>query len=51
MSAYYVQRAGYTSTYILYIACSYVESNSVLVADDTTSAASPIRRGNPRKDV
>ena len=34
----------------LYMVCSYVESNSVLVSDgDTTSAVSPTRRGAPRK--
>ena len=32
-------------TYILYMVCSHIESNSVLVASgDTTSVASPIRK-------
>ena len=52
MCVYYVQRAGYTLTYILYMVCSYMESNSVLVEnDDATSAVSPTRRGTPGKDV
>ena len=34
------------------ILCSYVASNSVLVADgEITSAVSPTRRGAPRRDV
>ena len=39
---------------VLYIVRSYVESNSVLVADDddtTSSAVSLTRRGGPRNDV
>ena len=47
---YYMQFAGYTSVYVV---CSYVESNSVLlVADDdiTSSAVSPtLRRGAHEK--
>ena len=41
------------SIYMLYIpVCSYVESDSVLDADDdTTSTVSPTRRRSPRKDV
>ena len=41
-----------TPACILYIVCSYVDPNPVLVADDdTTSAVSPTRRGAPRNDV
>ena len=42
----YIQFAGYTSVYAVLRMQLYVESNSVLVAnDDTTSAVSPTRRG------
>ena len=42
MCVSYIQFAGYTSVYVV---CSYVELNSVLVADDdTTAAVSPTRR-------
>ena len=42
----YIQFDGYTSVYIVPV-CSYMESNSVLDADDdtTSSAVSPTRRG------
>ena len=55
MCACCVQSPGCTSRLpvsCIYMVCSYVESNSVLVADDdTTSAVSPTRGGAPRKDV
>ena len=45
----YIQFAGYTSVYVVPV-CSYVESNSVLDAnDDTTSAVSPTSRGAHEK--